>query len=102
MLKSGSSLSCKIYQRFCLKGTDLQECAWSACLIKERGSIFFLHLLLVIYAGFEKRWFGFGCFIPSSAVVRICCCSGLGCLGAVVRLPDSDVRCGTDLVVRAS
>lgn len=41
VLKSGSSLSCKIYQRFCLKGTDLQECAWSACLIRERGSIFF-------------------------------------------------------------
>lgn len=36
VLKSESSLSCKIFQRFCLKVTDLQEGTWSACLIRGK------------------------------------------------------------------
>lgn len=39
----------------------------------------FLHLLSVTQADFEKRWFGFGCFTHSSAVVQICYCFSLGC-----------------------
>lgn len=45
MLKSGFALSCKICQRFCLKGTDLQEDAWSACLIREKRQYFPLFFL---------------------------------------------------------
>lgn len=45
VLKSGSTLICKIYQRFCLKGTDLQEDAWSACLIRGKRQYFLIFFL---------------------------------------------------------
>lgn len=50
MLKSGFTLHCKIYQGFCLKGTDLQEDAWSAYLIwgnRQCFPLFFYSFALV-------------------------------------------------------
>lgn len=47
MLKSGFTLSCKIYQRFCLKGANLQEDAWSACLIRGKRQYFPLFFLFL-------------------------------------------------------
>lgn len=40
MLESGFTLNCKIYQRFCLKGADLQEDSWSAYLIRGNTQYF--------------------------------------------------------------
>ena len=53
----------------------------------------FLHLLSVIQADFEKRWFGFGCFTHSSAMVQIFCCFGLGCSGDTVTTAETDLKC---------
>lgn len=39
-LKRGFTLNCKIYPRFCLKGTGLQEDSWSAYLIRGNRQYF--------------------------------------------------------------
>lgn len=52
----------------------------------------FLHLLSVTQADFEKRWFGFGCFTHSSAVVQICYCFSLGCSWNMVTTAEIELK----------
>lgn len=50
MLKSGFSLNCKIYQRFCLKGTDLQEDVWAAYLIRGNRQYFPVFFIPLVWS----------------------------------------------------
>lgn len=47
-LKSGFTLNCKIYPRFCMKGTGLQEDGWSAYLIRGNRQYFPLFLIPLV------------------------------------------------------